>query len=152
MDFLADIHHKVVHFPLAFLLLYPLMEFLAVITKKDFFSKAAGLFLIIGTVGAFLSVFTGNQVFSSIKDWQKEARNIFNIHQTYANITMWYFTGLLILRVYLVIKKKMSRQIIIVLFLLSLLGGYFVYQTGNYGGKFAVERIKSNNLRLPVDK
>ncbi|MFZ2322357.1 MAG: DUF2231 domain-containing protein [Ignavibacteriaceae bacterium] len=152
MEFFASIHPKVVHFPLAFLLLYPLIELLAVITKKDFYSKTANLFLLIGTLGAFLAVFTGNQAFSMVKNWDKESLVIFNSHQTFANYTMWFFTGLLALRVYLSIKKKINQKMMIVLFLLSLLGCYLVYQTGNYGGKLAEARIKELNIKLPVNQ
>jgi uncharacterized membrane protein len=150
MEFLAHIHPKIVHFPIAFLLMYPLMELLALVTKKEFYSKAASLFLIIGTLGAFFAVFTGNQAFSVIKNWGKDSLYIFNSHQTFANITMWFFTGLLVLRIYLTIKKKINQKTIIILFLLSLLGCYFVYQTGNYGGKLAKVKIRELNIKLPL--
>lgn len=150
MEFLAYLHPKIVHFPIAFLLMYPLMELLALVTKKEFYSKAASLFLIIGTLGAFFAVFTGNQAFSVIKNWGKDSLDIFNSHQTFANITMWFFTGLLVLRIYLTIKKKINQKTIIILFLLSLLGCYFVYQTGNYGGKLAEAKIRELNIKLPL--
>jgi uncharacterized membrane protein len=152
MEFLAHIHPKIVHFPIAFLMIYPLMEFLALVTKKEFYTKAAGLFLIIGTIGAFLAVFTGNQAFSIIKDWGKVSSNIFNSHQTFANLTMWFFTGVLVLKIYMTIKKKVNQKTIIILFLLSLVGCYLVYQTGNYGGKLAEARIKELNLNLPLNQ
>lgn len=135
MEFLAYLHPKVIHFPLAFLMFYPVMEMLAFVTNKDFFSKAAILFLLIGTLGAFISVFTGNQAYSLIKDWQNESLNIFISHQTFANLTMWFYTGLLSFRIYLVIKKKINKKTLILMFFLSLLGCFLVYQTGNYGGK-----------------
>lgn len=141
MEFLANIHPKIIHFPLAFLMLYPLMEFLFILTKKNFFTKAATLFLIIGTIGALLAVFTGNQAYSVIKNWNNESSNIFESHQTFANLTMWFFTALLIVKIYWLIKHKIDVKKILLLFLLSLLGCYLVYQTGNYGGKLAEKII-----------
>lgn len=141
MEFLANIHPKIIHFPLAFLMLYPLMEFLFILTKRDFFTKAATLFLIIGTVGALLAVFTGNQAYSVIKNWNDESSNIFESHQTFANFTMWFFTALLIVKIYWLIKRKIDEKKILLLFLLSLLGCYLIYQTGNYGGKLAEKII-----------
>ncbi len=141
MEFLANIHPKIIHFPLAFLMLYPLMEFLFILTKKNFFTKAATLFLIIGTIGALLAVFTGNQAYSVIKNWNNESSNIFESHQTFANLTMWFFTALLIVKIYWLIKRKIDVKKILLLFLLSLLGCYLVYQTGNYGGKLAEKII-----------
>jgi uncharacterized membrane protein len=150
MEFLAHIHPKIVHFPIAFLMIYPIMEFLALVTKKEFYSKVARLFLFIGTLGAFFAVFTGNQAFSIIKDWSKTSSAIFESHQTYANITMWFFSGVLVLKIYLTIKKKLNPKTIIILFLLSLIGSYLVYQTGNFGGKLAEVRIKELNFKLPI--
>ena len=147
MEFLANLHPKIVHFPLAFLMIYPISELLAFITKKQFVINSANLFLLIGTIGAFLAVFSGNQAFSQIKNWSKEGLDLFDHHQLFANYTMWFFTGVLALRIYLTIKKKINSKTIFVLFILSLVGCYFVYQTGNYGGKLAEERIKQTILR-----
>lgn len=147
MEFLANIHPKIVHFPLAFLLLYPIMEFFALITKKEFYFKAANLFLFIGTIGALLAVFTGNQAYTYIKNWRTDSLNIFNSHQTFATITIWYFSGLLVLRLYLYLKKKLNQKTVFIFILLALLGSYFVYQTGNYGGELARNVIKQSLLK-----
>lgn len=141
MEFLASIHPKVVHFPIAFLMLYPLMELLFIFTRKDYFSKAAFLFLTIGVVGALFAVLSGNQAFELVKDWTSAGKEIFNNHQTYANLTVWFYAILLVVRYFLFVKKKLNRTIISVIFVLSLLGGYFVFQTGNYGGKLAEQLI-----------
>jgi len=50
------------------------------------------------------------------------------------------------LRYFLFIKKKLNQKTIFILLFLALIGGYFVYQTGNYGGKFAHQYYKSDNL------
>jgi uncharacterized membrane protein len=50
MEFLAELHPKIVHFPIAFLTIYPVIELIALISKKDFFSKAALLFLLVGVL------------------------------------------------------------------------------------------------------
>lgn len=148
MEFLANLHPKIVHFPLAFLMLYPVMELIFILTKKDFFTKAATLFLIIGTLGALMAVFTGNQAYTFIKNWNNESTSIFNLHQNFANLTMWFFTGLLIIKIYWIIKRKVDVKKIIVLFLLSLIGCYLVYQTGNFGGKLAEKIIMQQNSDL----
>lgn len=137
MEFLADIHPKVVHFPIAFLMFYPLMELIFLFTKKDFFSKAAILFLTIGVIGSFFAVLSGNQAFEFVKNWNDETGKVFSEHQNFANLTVWYFSILLAIRYFLFVKKKLNRTIISIIFVLSLIGGYFVYQAGNYGGKIA---------------
>lgn len=145
MEFLASIHPKVVHFPIAFLMLYPLMELIYLITFKDFFSRAAMLFLSIGVIGSFFAVLSGNQAFEFVRNWTDEGKEIFNGHQTFANLTVWYFSALLVFRYLLFTKKKLNRIIISVIFVLSLFGGYFVYQAGNYGGKLA-DQIVINSI------
>jgi uncharacterized membrane protein len=141
MEFLAEIHPKIVHFPLAFLLLYPLIELLYFVTRKEFYNKSAFLFLLIGVIGALLAVLSGNQAYAMVSEWNPKSLEIFNLHQTFANISIWYFTTLLALRFYLHSKKKLNRYLPVVIFILSLLGSYFVYQTGLYGGKLADENV-----------
>lgn len=137
MEFLASMHTKVIHFPIAFLMLYPLLELLFLITRKEFFSKSAMLFLVIGVIGSFFAVLSGNQAFEVVKNWNNEGKNIFTSHQTFANLSVWYFTALLVVRYFLFIKNKLNRTTISVIFVLSFIGSYFIYQTGNYGGKLA---------------
>jgi len=137
MEFLAQIHSKLVHFPIAFLMLYPVIELLYLITKKDFFNKIAFLFLVIGVVGAFFAVLSGNQAFELVSKWPGDNKEIFNLHQTFANITVWSFTAILILRFTLHVKKKFTKMMMILFLLLALIGSYIVYQTGFYGGKLS---------------
>lgn len=150
MEFLASIHTKVVHFPIAFLLLYPIMELLFLITGKIFFSKVSFVFLSIGVIGSFFAVLSGNQAFEFIKNWSDKGKDIFNQHQTYANLTVWFYSILLTGRYFLFIKKKLNRNFIMVLFFVSLFGSYVVYQTGNYGGKLA-EQVIRNSILPPTD-
>lgn len=137
MEFLAQTHSKLVHFPLAFLILYPLMELLFLVTKKDFYNKVAFLFLTIGVIGSFFAVLSGNQAFELVNKWPGDSKEIFNLHQTFANITVWSFTAILILRFTLHIKKKFTKMMMILFLLLALIGSYIVYQTGFYGGKLS---------------
>lgn len=152
MEFLAGIHPKVVHFPIAFLMFYPLMELFFLITGKDFFSKAAMLFLTIGVIGSFFAVLSGNQAFEFVKSWNDEGKEVFSEHQAFANFTVWYFSVLLVIRYFLFIKKKLNRTIISVIFILSLIGSYLVYQAGNYGGKLAEQVIINSTSSIEVEK
>lgn len=137
MEFLSSLHNKVIHFPIAAFILYPIWELLFLITKKEFFNKIAYLFLCIGIIGALLAVLTGNQAYEMAKHILRADESVFNEHKYFANISLWYFSILLIGR-FLVDKKKMLKgKIVLVFFLLALLGAYFVYHTGNYGGKLS---------------
>ncbi len=145
MEIFSDIHSKVVHFPIAFLMLYPVIELIFIFFRKDFFSKTAFLFLSVGVLGALFAVLSGNLVYQHITNWTAEAKDIFFTHQLYANLTVWFYAILLAVRYFLFIKKKLNRTVIIIIFAVSLIGGYFVYQTGNYGGRLAEQIIILTN-------
>ena len=151
MEFLADIHPKIIHFPIAFLMLYPFMELVFLFSGKDFFSKSAMIFLAIGVIGSFFAALSGNQAFEVVENWNGEGKEIFSYHQLFANLTVWFFSALLIVRYILFIKKKLNRTIISVIFVLSLIGVYLVYQTGNYGGKLS-DNVIMNSTSSIEDK
>ncbi len=46
MDFLAELHPKVVHFPIALLLTYAILELVGIVFKKEFYQKTAHLLLL----------------------------------------------------------------------------------------------------------
>ena len=148
MEFLADLHIKIIHFPIAFLMLYPVIELVFFTTRKDFFNKAAFLFLVIGVIAALIAVLSGNQAFENVKDWSVETREVFNLHQNFANISIWYFTVLLAVRYFIFIKKKLNRTLIAVFVLLALIGSYFVFQTGYYGGKVAHRNVIKRSVNI----
>jgi uncharacterized membrane protein len=141
MEIFEGLHEKIIHFPIALLIIYPVIELIAVISKKDFFSKAALLFLIIGVLGALVAVISGNQAFTLNPELSEKSLIIFRNHEFYANITMWLFTAILILRYYLTIKKKLTRKIHLIILLVALSSAYFVYQTGYYGGELAKQKL-----------
>ncbi len=86
MEFLADIHTKVVHFPIALLITYSLLEIIGIIFNKKLFTQNAYILLIIGIIVIFIAVLTGNQAFEAYQHWNEASSNIFNSHQFYANV------------------------------------------------------------------
>ena len=154
MEFFAQFHPKIIHFPIVFLLVYLLLELLGAIFKKDFFSKTAHLFLFFGVLGALAAVLTGNQAEDAFEGWNKTTSAILETHSTYANITLWYFTALLVIRTFLVLRKKFSNLFRYIFCVLALVGSYFIYQTGEHGGEMVFQHgvgtqfhIKANDMR-----
>lgn len=148
MDFLAGLHPKVVHFPIALLLTYILCELIGVIFKKDFFSKTAHLFLLLGVIGAVAAVLTGNLAFSVYQNWNDANMRLFNHHQTFANLSIWYFSGLLVFKTFLVLKKKSNSSLKYLLLLFALFGCYLIYQTAEYGGDLVKKFGVGTELRI----
>lgn len=151
MEFLAHLHPQVVHFPIAFLIIYAVLEIVGVITNKDFFAKAAHLFLFLGVLGAVAAVLTGNQAESIAHKWHKAGAAIplkaIGTHVDYANATLWYFLGLLVFRTYAVIKKKFKGSFRYLFIILALAGCVFVYLTGEYGGRLVYKYGVGTNLK-----
>ena len=139
MNFLAHLHPEVVHFPIAFFIIYSLLEIVGAVLKKEFFSKAAHLFLFLGVLGAVAAVLTGNAAENSAHLLAKTGINVpksaIGEHEDFATFTLWYFAGLLFIRTMYVLKKKFSGNIKYFFAVLSLAGALLVYNTGRLGGK-----------------
>jgi uncharacterized membrane protein len=134
INFLADIHPRVVHFPIALLATYSILEIVGVLFKKEFISKSALLILCIGVVTSILAVLTGNQAASDFTFWTEESSTVLNDHQTFATFLLWFSAIVCGLRIYFTVKKKFSGKINYIFLILSLVILYLIYQTGSYGG------------------
>lgn len=140
METLASFHPKVVHFAVALLLTYVLLELLYLIFKKDYLTKSANLILFLGVLGALASMLTGNQAYhyaeSLFDNYNvKIPLGLIDEHEEYATWTLFWFLGILIIRFFLTIKDKLKGWIQIAVFILALVGVYFVYETGEHGGE-----------------
>jgi uncharacterized membrane protein len=150
MEFLAEFHPRVVHFPIALLLTYILFEGLGAITKKEFLLKGAHLILFLGVIAAFVAIQTGERAEEAFDYWNKEASALMEEHENYANITIWYFAALLVLRTFLVFKKKFTDVFKYTFVVLALIGGYFVFQTGDHGGRMVYEHGIGTKYKINV--
>ncbi|RPI72813.1 MAG: DUF2231 domain-containing protein [Ignavibacteriales bacterium] len=150
MEFLAEFHPRVVHFPIALLLTYVLFESLGAITKKEFLLKGAHLILLLGVIGAFAAVQTGERAEDAFEYWNKEASALMEIHEQYANITIWYFAVLLVIRTFLVFKKKFTNVFKYAFMVLAIVGAYFIYQTGDHGGRMVYEHGIGTKYKINV--
>jgi len=139
MDFLAGLHPKIVHFPIALLSAYTLFEILGIVLKNEFLSKVAHLFLFLGVLSTLAAVLTGNQAEEVAEALKKQGVVIqlqaISEHSDYANYTVWFFSALLVYRTFLVLKKKFQGTIKYLFIVLALAGFFLVFETGEHGGK-----------------
>jgi uncharacterized membrane protein len=141
VEIFTQIHLKIIHFPIALLCVYPFIELLYFITQKEYFNKTAFLFLVLGVTAALFAVLTGNRAAEMISNWQSDSKQIFEQHQLYANITVWFFSAILAVR-FIVNKKYSSKRIIaFIFFIVSLIGLFTIYQTGYYGSRLSKQII-----------
>ena len=157
MEFLAGLHPQIVHFPIVLFIIYALFEILGTITKKEFLSKTAHILLLLGVLGAVAAVLTGNQAEALASSWEKQGAIIqfhaIGEHEEFANITLWFFVGLLVLRTVADLKKKFIGYIKYIFVVLTLVGCYFVYQTGDHGGKLVYKYgIGTDLKKMEIDE
>jgi uncharacterized membrane protein len=133
-NFLAEIHPKVVHFPIALLTVYSLLEIFGIILKNTFITKSALLIFCLGLGTAFFAVLTGNEASAAVFRWDVESSILLNTHQQYATYLLWSSVLICAFRIFLTVKKKFERPLKYIFILTSLLILYLVYQTGVHGG------------------
>ena len=135
MEFLAELHPKVIHFPIALLITSVLFDIVGLLSRKEFYHKSSHLLLLLGVLGAFTAALTGNQAASAYAFWNDANSIVVTKHAFYANVTIWYFTFILVLRTFLVLKKKYFPALKYLIVVLSLAGCFFIFQTSEYGGE-----------------
>ncbi len=149
MEFLAKLHPLVVHFPVALLTLYVVLEILSQIFKKKFLKNTTHLILLLGVIGGIAAVLTGNMEFQFLTNsnmLNKTQSTLVSNHEFYATLTMWYFFVILIFKTYLVFKKK-NQTLLNYLFIIFALGGfYLIFTTAKLGGKLVYEFGIGTNL------
>jgi uncharacterized membrane protein len=137
LDFLARLHPIVIHFPIAFLILYMFVEILNVFVKKSYLQKSSLLMLFLGVIGGIASVLTGNQAFQKLPNNSQITQIHYmavDKHELFASITVWYFLVLLIFKYYRFIKKKNESRIEYLFVIFVIVGAILLYKTAKFGG------------------
>jgi len=138
MNFMADLHPFIVHFPIALLSLYIVLEIITYFIDDESLNNFTTWLLLFGIITAVNAVLTGNQaeqVASSLMEATSTlAEESIEGHEQLATYTLWYFLILLVVRYILVQKKKMTKLFKGVLIILALCGGILIFQTGFTGG------------------
>lgn len=151
-----NIHPIFVHFPIALLTVYAILELVRFkkITNQAYYFYVKACILIVGTLGAFASLSTGDLAEGAVA---RALRPLVEIHSTFAALSTWIFAALSI--VYLVtwisktdynqklINSKISKiwnQILVIatkilnnsfiMIILSLAGLLAITMTGALGG------------------
>lgn len=154
MKFISELHPMLVHFPIAFFMLYAVIEIISVFIKDKTYEKFILILLIGGVLVGMGAVLTGNQAASQIRDLlltSDSLSNTFNIldqHENYATISLWFFTIISTLRISLLLKKKFTYKWKIIYIGFALIGCFLIFQTGKLGGELVhkyginIEKLK----------
>ncbi|MBI2416340.1 MAG: hypothetical protein HYV28_00215 [Ignavibacteriales bacterium] len=166
MQFLAQFHPLIVHFPVALLSCYALFEVLAVLFKKEHFGTSAVVLLGLGVVTAFFAMLTGNQAAMIAEQWGASGVRIIPAipttlieeHQQWGSITLFWFLGILILRIYYIIRVRIKKLGVryenkakYLFIILGFTGWFFIFKTGEYGGHLVYRNGIGTDLIKPVN-
>lgn len=149
MEFIAQLHPLVVHFPIAFIILYVFMEIINVFFKSQQIRKFSILILFLGVIGGILAVLTGNQSFQILEDNSLLTRLHYasiEKHEFYASITLWYFFAVLIFKTYAFQKKKNEALLRYIFIIFAVAGVFLLYKTASLGGILVYEYGIGTNL------
>lgn len=87
-----DLHPLFVHFPIALLCLYAVLELLRKFLRGEGFRKTREVLVIIGTLSAFITLSTGETVEHMFT--VTAMRNVLELHSFIAGLTTWIFAAL----------------------------------------------------------
>lgn len=141
------IHPLVVHFPIGLLAILPLILLLSIVIKEQnkCFTNASLIILILGTLGTMFAVATGLAAMDVAKITE-EAKEILEKHETTAAICRnlyMSFTVFYAVFVYYanknIIKPSLKTTLQIVFIVYSILGIWFLINTGHYGARLVHE-------------
>ena len=157
MEFLGQLHPLVIHFPIVLFLLYALLEIVGVVFNKEEIQRGAFAILILGVIGALAAVLTGHQAEElaekTISSAFRFPDEVLEEHEWFANLTIWYFFFVLILRTYLVVKKKFVGRIRYIFIIFALVGAFLVWSTAGEGGELVYKHgVGTELIKLPEDK
>jgi uncharacterized membrane protein len=157
MEFLGQLHPLVIHFPIVLFLLYTLLEIVGITFNKEEIQRGAYVILILGVIGALAAVLTGHQAEElaekTISSAFRFPEEVLEEHEWFANLTVWYFFFVLLLRTYLVVKKKFVGRIRYIFIIFALAGTFLVWSTGREGGELVFEHgVGTELIKLPENK
>jgi uncharacterized membrane protein len=126
LDYLLNnMHFIVTHFPIALLISSFVFDLLAVLVKKKEWHSAGLLCLVVGTLGAIVSVVTGPD----------DPNPLVPTHELFGKLTMFLAILLSIVRLYFLFRKKKDIGRNAVYLFGALIGVLLVSYTGHLGGK-----------------
>lgn len=139
MEFFANLHPKFVHFSIALFSIYILLEFFYFFYSKEWLNKTVHLILILGIFLTIGTVLTGNQAEKSaieiIENKAAHVKEVLEEHEEYGTLVLWLFAAIAVFRTYILLKKKMTKKTQVILLLLAAIGGYLIFEAGEYGGE-----------------
>ncbi len=156
-EWAPNIHPMLVHFPIAILgiaIFFDFVSFFLPREKKWWTEEATAFLYGIGAVAAIIAYYTGTLAADSVM-LPAEAQSVLTEHADLAWITIWFYGLYAIARIAATwwTSEKHRMKFHIGFFLLSLVGMYFLYQTGDHGAKMVFKHgvgVQAIDVENPV--
>ncbi len=134
-------HPLSVHVPLAVLILGSLFLLISLIIKKDFWYDMSKILLIIGTLGIWITLYTGNLA-DSVVSRRICDPTVLKAHELNAYLVSWIFSvvSAIIVLDYFGIMKKFKNLLKIFIVILSIAGSGFLIYTGHLGATLVYQQ------------
>lgn len=131
-------HPQVVHFPIAILIVALLFEAVSCFWKKESFTLASLILLILGTIGAFVAMQTGE----AAADIAKKITGIgstLHEHEEMAELVAYLYLTITIIKASIMKFKKDILPWRLFILVGMLVGTFFIFRVGHYGGQLVYE-------------
>ncbi len=131
-------HPQVVHFAIALLLTALLTDILSYFMQREFFKRVTLFLLTLGTIAAFAAVQTGEQA-GEAAEIISGIDSVLEQHENAGEWVLRIFGAVLLIRIVLFVLKKEIAVVRLGLTLLMVVGAFFIYQAGLFGGQMVYE-------------
>lgn len=138
MNLMPDpLHPAIVHFPIVLILLGTAAAVAALLRRKNHLPLLAGALLVLGTVGAWVSVQTGESDGGLVESRSSQMESLLDAHENWAKRTLVIAAAAAVaaaLSAALFRFPRTARAVAAVAAAAALAATYAVYQTGHRGG------------------
>jgi uncharacterized membrane protein len=136
-DWAPNIHPMLVHFPIALFFFAVLMDFLSFFLPEGWWGeKKTVIIYVIGAISVVVVYFTGKMAAGTLHNISNVEQQAVEHHMQWGLRTMWFFVIYTLIRLALVFTKRMQKlNLHVVMFLISLIGIFFLFETGDHGAK-----------------
>ena len=102
-----NIHPMIVHFPVALLTVYSLMELVRFrkINSNDVWFYIKSFVIVVGTLGSYAAFMAGDPAAHIYRQAHPEMRSILGLHETWAGITVTIFSIIAVIYLVQVLRK-----------------------------------------------
>ncbi|MFA6234113.1 MAG: DUF2231 domain-containing protein [Bacteroidota bacterium] len=143
----SHLHPMIVHFPIALTMVGLLFEILGVAIKKEMFSKAGFILLLLGTAGIVAAYFSGDFAGEGVSEAGALGAAL-ETHESAAILAMWLLIATAVVRTTLVVFKKYNGFLRLLPLTLFLIATAAVARTGYFGGELVYKHAAGVQLDL----